>query len=75
MGMEMQDAHQVARVAIIAIEPVLGAREPGYYLHGSAASGSMTPTSDIDLLILCSTELTEHDRALLDEVLQIRAWM
>lgn len=70
MAMEMQDAHQVARLAIIAIEPVLGGREPGYYLHGSAASRSMTPTSDIDLLILCSSALTEHDRAHLDDVLQ-----
>ena len=50
----------------------LGATLLGVYLHGSAVSGGLQPQSDIDLLAVVETELTESQRnGLLFELLRL----
>lgn len=47
----------------------------GAYLYGSAATGGLRPDSDVDLLVLTRTSLSESERAsLVSELLSASGW-
>lgn len=52
--------------AILALVEAMKLKFPdadlGYYLHGSWASNSATPTSDVDILALASIPISDRDR-------------
>lgn len=58
--------------AILALVETLKSKFPdanlGYYLHGSWASNSATPTSDVDVLALASIPISDRDRDLATEL-------
>lgn len=59
-----ETAHQAEQIqpALLILHRRLGKALLGVYLHGSAASGGLQPQSDIDLLAVVRSELTESQR-------------
>ena len=54
------------------VQDALGANAIGAYLHGSGVLGGLRPTSDLDLLVVCSRPLTEEERrALVTGLMQL----
>ena len=53
---------QQIQSALLILRRRLGDALLGVYLHGSAASGGLQPQSDIDLLAVVQSELTESQR-------------
>src|SRR5690625_4788925 len=61
----MQTApHQMEQIqsALEILHRILDDALLGVYLHGSAVSGALQPQSDIDLLAVAESELTESQR-------------
>ena len=58
----MQDVADIVICAVAVVEPIVRHLEPGFYLHGSAASHSMTATSDVHVRVLCGSEVTANQR-------------
>ncbi len=59
MPMETED--QIQR-ALTLVRDVLGDSLRGVYLHGSAVSGALGPSSDLDLLVVLDRPTTEQQR-------------
>jgi len=58
--------------ALVTLHRILGDALLGVYLHGSAVSGGLQPQSDIDLLAVVESALTESQRkALLMDLLRL----
>ncbi len=54
------------------VRDALGANAVSGYLHGSGVLGGLRPTSDLDVLVVCSRPLTEEERrALVTGLMQI----
>ena len=62
-GEELDQSERV----VALVREVLGAAVIGAYLHGSAASGDLHPTSDIDLLVVTRRPTTLDEKRVLIE--------
>ncbi|MBN2565998.1 MAG: DUF4111 domain-containing protein [Candidatus Eisenbacteria bacterium] len=57
----MEHTEQCDRV-VAAVRAVLGQAVIGVYLHGSATSGGLKPTSDIDIFVVTGRRMTPDER-------------
>ena len=65
-------APELAREVVEIVCDVLGEAVVGAYLHGSAATTGLRPTSDVDVLVVVGRATTEDERgALVDRLLEI----
>jgi len=61
-----------AKHVVTLVREVLADAVVGVYLHGSAASGALRPTSDIDLLVVATRPiLADEQRALIERLLPV----
>lgn len=63
-GDEVVGAAQLGQIdeVVAVVQKLLGEAVVGIYLHGSATSGGLKPTSDIDVLVVTNRRMTTDER-------------